>query len=116
VASLVHTGEGEVAVFASLAVLHTVNEERRIAGGLELLAVLILGCEGDGLATEPVADVVGVTVNQGNAHGAGEDIFQILEEVGPDEVSGLLESKVDLVVRLGVVQVDAYGIQDRVLG
>jgi len=75
VTRLIHTSKGEVSVFASLAVFHTVNEERRITGSLELFAVLVLGCEGDSLATEPVADVVGVTVDQGNTYGAGEDIF-----------------------------------------
>jgi hypothetical protein len=99
----IHPSEREVAILASLSIFHSVNEERRIAGGLELFAVLVLGCEGDGLAAEPVADVVGVAVDKGNAHRPGQDVFQVFEEVGPDKVSGLLECEVDLVVGFGVV-------------
>lgn len=114
-ARLVDASKGEVAILARLAVLLSVNKEGSVPGGLELLAVLVLGGEGDGLAAEPVADVISVTVDQGDAHGAGEDILQVLEEVGPDEVTGLLEGEVDLVVGHGVVEVDADGVLDVVL-
>lgn len=116
VASLVDASEGEVAILARLTVLHPVNEEGRVPGGLELLAVLVLHGEGDGLAAEPVTDVVGVTVDQGHAHGAVEDIFQVFDKVGPDEVTSLLEGKVDLVVGLGVVEVHTESIHDRIFG
>lgn len=116
VTGLVNTGEREVAVFAGFAVLDTINEEGLIASSLELLAVLVLCGEGDGLATEPVADVVCVTVDEGNADGAGEDVLEIFDEIGPDEVTGLLEGKIDFVVGASVVEVDADGIHDRVLG
>lgn len=114
--SLVNTGEREVSVFAGLAVLDAINEEGFIASCLELLAVLVLGSERDSLATEPVADVVGVAVDEGNADGAGKNILEVFDEVGPDEVTGLLEGKVDFVVGAGIVEVDADGIHDGVLG
>lgn len=102
-ASLVDTSKGEIAILASRAILEPINKEWRISSRLELLAVRVLHCEGNGLPTKPVADVVGVTVDQSDTHRAGEDIFQVLDEVGPDKIAGLLEGKVDLAVRLGVV-------------
>lgn len=54
--------------------------------------------EGDGLATEPVADVVGVTVDERHAHGQLEDLLQVFEEIGPDEVARLLEGVVNIIV------------------
>lgn len=104
--SLIDTGEREITIFPRLAILDTIDEEGRIARLLELLAVLVFCREGDGLAAEPVADVICIAVDKGDADGAGEDVFQVFEEVGPDKVAGLLEGEVDFVVGLRVVYID----------
>ena len=48
--------------------------------------------EGDGLSAKPVADVVCVAVDEGDADGQVEDLFEVVDEVGPDEVTGLLKA------------------------
>lgn len=62
VAGFVDTKETQVAVLANLSVLSTVDGEGLIAGSSELLAMSVVEGERDGLSTEPVADVVGITV------------------------------------------------------
>jgi len=115
VARLVDTGEGEVAVLARLAVLDAVDDQGRVARGAELGRVFVVGGQGDGLAAEPVADVVGVAVDEGDADGELEELLEVVDEVGPDKVAGLLEGVVDLGVGGGVVDVDADGVHDVVL-
>ena len=113
VAGFVHAQEAEVAVLAHLAVLGAVDDEGRVAGGAELGRVDVVDLEGDGLAAEPVADVVGVAVDQGYPDGIVEDCFEVGEEIGIDEVARLLECIVDVVVRFCVIQVDAESSLDR---
>lgn len=71
--------------------------------------------EGDGFAAEPVADVVCVAVDEGDTDGEVEGFFEVVDEVGPDEVAGLLEGVVDSLVGGCVVEVYADGFFDRVL-
>ena len=61
VSSLVDAREGEVAVLPALAVLHAIDRHWCVAGLAELLRVRVVQVERDGLAAEPVADVVGVS-------------------------------------------------------
>lgn len=98
VAGLVHASEREVAVLASFAILDPINHHRGVPGGAELLSMGVVHGEGDGLATEPFADVVGVTVDERHAHGQLEDLLQVFEEIGPDEVARLLEGVVNIIV------------------
>ncbi len=114
-ASLVNPGEREVSVFAGFAILNTINQEAGVAGLLELLGMRVLQGEGDGLATEPVADVVCIPVDEGNADWVCEDFFEVLDEVGPDEVAGLLEGVVDFVVRGSIINAYAEGFHNPVL-
>ena len=72
---LINPREAEVAILPRLAVFDTVNEEGRVARLAELLAVLILRREGDSLATEPVTDIICVSVDESYAHRARENIF-----------------------------------------
>ena len=111
-AGLVDTGEGEVAELAGFAELDAIDEEGRVACFAEVGAVGVVHGEGDGFAAEPVADVVCVAVNEGDADGEAEEGLEVVDEVGPDEVAGLLEGVEDFVVGLGVVDVDADGVQD----
>lgn len=68
--------------------------------------------EGDGLSAKPVADVVCVAVDERDADGEVQDGFEVVDEVGPDEVAGLLEGVVDVCVGGGVVEVYAEGVFD----
>lgn len=111
VAGLVDARKGEIAVFARLAVLDAVDGEWHIARGVEFVTVRPLRAEGDGFAAEPVADVVGVAVDEGDSHrGRVEELLEIFNEVHVDKVAGLLECVVDVVVGQGVIGVDAEGI------
>ena len=58
---LVDAREGEVAVLPALAVLHAIDRHWRVAGLAELLGVRVVQVEGNCLASEPVANVVGVS-------------------------------------------------------
>lgn len=71
--------------------------------------------EGDGLSAKPVADVVCVAVDEGDADGQVKDLFEVVDEVGPDEVTGLLEGVVDGLAGGGVVEVHPDGLLDGVL-
>lgn len=61
--SVVDAEETEVAVLANFTVLGSVHSEGFVTGCGELLAVGVVHGERDGFSTEPIADVVGVTVN-----------------------------------------------------
>ena len=63
----------------------------------------VVDVEGDGLAAEPVADVVCVAVDEGDTDGIVEDRFEVGEEIGVDEVARLLECVVDVVVGVCVI-------------
>jgi hypothetical protein len=116
VASLVNTGEREVTILASLAIFHTIHGERSISRGAEFFTVLVIGFKRDCLATEPVTDVIRVTIDESDAHWSGEDVFQVFDEVRPDKVTGLLEGVVNFSVGLSVVEVDSQGVLDFVFG
>lgn len=107
VARFVHSQEAEVAVLPHLAVLGPVDDEGRVAGGAELGRVDVVDFEGDGLAAEPVADVICVAVNQGYADGIVEDRFKIRKEVWVNEVACFLERIVNVIVGLCVIKVDS---------
>ena len=110
VPALVDAGEGEVPVLARLAVLDSVDQHWGITRSVELGLVGVVRGETDRLAAEPVADVVGVAVDEGDADGGVEDRLQVVDEVRVDEVAGLLEGVVNLAIGvLSVVCVDAEG-------
>jgi len=110
VAGFVYAKEAEVAVLAHFTEFGAVDYEGGVVGGAEFGAVGVVDGERDGLAAEPVADVVCVAVGQCYPDGVIEDFFEISEEVGIDEVAGLLEGVIDVVIGLGVVEVDTEGI------
>ena len=64
-AGFVDAGEGEVAVFARLAVLHAAVGEGSVAGRGELFAVGVVEREGDSLPAKPVANVISIAVEAG---------------------------------------------------
>lgn len=115
VAGFVDAREREVAVLARLAVLDAVDRKRRVACLVELVCVRPLRAQRHRLASEPVADVVGVAVHERDAHGRRvEELLQVFDEVEVDEVAGLLECVVDVVVGEGVVCVHTESLACRV--
>lgn len=107
VAGLVYPGEGEVSVFTDLAVLDAVDEEGRVARGAEGSGACEVDGERDGFAAEPVADVVCVAVEERDADAVGENLLEVLDEVGEDKIAGLLEPARH-VARVGAGVVDVY--------
>ena len=97
-AGLVDAGEAEVSGLAHLAVLDAVDNHGDVAGGAEGVLVGIVGLERDRLATVPVADVVCVAVDERDGDAGFEDVLEFAEEGGVDEVAGLLEGPVDVII------------------
>lgn len=114
-ASLVDPREGEVAILAGFSILGSVHGHGGVSRGPELVSVRVVRGEGNGLSAKPVADVVCVAVDEGDADGQVEDLFEVVDEVGPDEVTGLLEGVVDGLAGGGVVEVHTDGLLDGVL-
>ena len=114
-ASLVDPREGEVAILAGFSILDSVHGHGGVSRGPELVSVRVVRGEGNGLSAKPVADVVCVAVDEGDADGQVEDLFEVVDEVGPDEVTGLLEGVVDGLAGGGVVEVHTDGLLDGVL-
>ena len=103
VAGLVHPQEAEVAVLAHLAKLGPVDDKGRVARGAELGRVDVVDLEGDGLAAEPVTDVVCVAVDQRYSDRVVENCFKVREKIGINEVARFLECIVNVVVGICVV-------------
>ena len=113
--SLIDPGEREVPILPALAVLDPINDHRDVPCVPELLGVRVLDGLGHRFPAKPVADVVCVAVDEGDADGQVEDLFEVVDEVGPDEVTGLLEGVVDGLAGGGVVEVHTDGLFDGVL-
>lgn len=80
-----------VPVLPDFTVFRSVDGEGLVSGGGELLGVRVVECERDGLAAEPVTDVVCVAVEEVDTQALVEQVLKILAEVGVDEVAGVLE-------------------------
>ena len=80
-----------VSVLPDFTVFRSVDGEGLVSGGGELLGVRVVECERDGLAAEPVTDVVCVAVEEVDTQALVEQVLKILAEVGVDEVAGVLE-------------------------
>lgn len=109
---LVDPQETEVAVLPHLTIFVAVDDEGGIPGGGEFRFVGVIHREGDGLAAEPVADVVGVAVEERHPHGVVEDHLQVFDEVRVGEVARHLECIAHVVVGLRVIQVDTESVLD----
>lgn len=108
---LVHSQERKVAVLPHLAVLDAARHEGHVAGGGELRFMRVVHGEGDGLAAEPVADVVGVAVDERDAHAVVEDVLEVGDELRVDEVARVGEARVDQTRgRRRVIKVHAEGL------
>lgn len=114
-ACLIDASEGEITILASFPILDAVDFQGRVPCASELGGLGVVRSEGNGLTAEPVADVIGVAIDEGDTHGESKDLLEVFDEVGPDKVACLLESVVDVIIGLGVVDVDADSVHDRVL-
>ena len=108
----VDSHEAEIPILSYFTVFFSVDDEGGVAGSAEFCAVGVVDGEGDSLAAEPVADVVGVAVVEGDADGVVEDHFEVGKEIGIGEVTGLLEGVINVVVGFSIVEVHAEGILD----
>lgn len=106
-ASLIDPCEREIPILAHLAVLHAVDEERSVARSPKFFGVRVVYGKRDGFAAEPVADVVCVSIDESDADAILEDLFDVFEEVGVDEVASALEAERD-VGRIGARIIDVY--------
>ncbi len=73
----------------------------------------IVHSERNSLTTEPITNIVGIAVDHSDADRIVENSFEIDEEVGIDEVTGLLEGIRDVNIGLGIIEVYAEGSLDR---
>jgi hypothetical protein len=71
---LIYSRETEVSILPYLAVLDAVDDEGRVASGVEGGFVGVVDGEGYSFAAEPVADIVCVAVEEGNANAVAEDL------------------------------------------
>ena len=100
---LVYTHEAKIPCLPHLAILRAINDEGLVARGAELLSVGEVERERDGLAAEPVADVVRVAVIQRYAHAVVQDHLEIIFEDGEDEVARVVKAEADGVAGVGGV-------------
>ena len=91
---LIYSRETEVSILPHLAVLDAVDEEGSVASGIEGGFVGVVDGEGHGFAAEPVANIVCVTVEEGNANAVAEDLRELVDE-RVDKVAGGLEAGTD---------------------
>ncbi len=109
---LINSHKAEIPILPHFTNFFSVDDERCVISSAKLCAVGVVDGERDGFPTEPIADVVSITVVHGDADRVVEDHFEVGKEVGIGEVTGLLEGVVDVVVGVGIVEVDAKGILD----
>ena len=109
---LINSQETKVPILPHFTVFFSVDDERCVISSAEFCAVGVVDGEGDGLPAEPVANVVGIAVVEGDTDGVVEDHFEVGKEIRIREVAGLLEGVVDVVVGLSIVEVHAEGILD----
>ena len=104
--------KAEIPILSHFTVFFSVDDERCVISSTELCAVGVVDGEGDGFPAEPVADIIGITVEEGDADGVVEDHLKVRKEVGIGEVTSLLEGVVHVVVGFRIVEVHAEGILD----
>jgi hypothetical protein len=56
-------------------------------------------------ATYPIADIIGITIDQRDSDTIVKNFLQIFQKVVIDEITGLLEGEVNLAVGGGVIDI-----------
>lgn len=109
---LIDSQKTKIPILPHFTVFLSVDNERCVTSSAEFCAVGVVDGEGDSLPAEPITDVVGVAVVEGDTDGVVEDHFEVGKKVGIGEVTGLLEGVVDVIVGVRIVEVHAEGILD----
>ena len=103
---LVDAREAEIARLARFTQFLAVDSHGRVPCGAEGIRVGVVDLQRDGLAAEPVANVVGVTVVEGYRDAGVEDVREVRKKAVVDEVACLLERPVGVFIGVCVVEVD----------
>lgn len=106
----IDTKEGEIAILANFAVFDSIDCHRLVSGSRKLRLMDIVDSERYCLAAKPVTDVVSISIIEGDADTGVKKHFKILDEIRIDEVTGLLERPVDIIVCFSVIEIDSDGI------
>lgn len=110
------TYKAKVSILSNLSVLLAVHNERRIVACAELCCSLVLQFQRHGLASKPVADVVGVAIHHCRGHATVDDALQVLLEVCKDKVARALKAATHRAAgRACVVDIDAQSVLRRSL-
>lgn len=109
-AGLVNSEEAEVAVLAHLAVFLALDNERNVAclGKLGLVGKVEL--LGDGFTAKPIADVIGVAIEETNADTVVDDNLEVVDKDWVSEVAGASKRVVNVTIGFRVVQIHAQGL------
>lgn len=108
VAGLVDAAEGEVAKLADLTThIVLVDDNWRVSGRGELLCIVTASLGSDGernsLTTEPVANIVAITIHHADADAALEEVSQTLDVASAGQVASLREDVKDSIAGEGGV-------------
>ena len=109
---LIDSHKAEIPILSHFTVFFSVNDERCVISSTEFCAVDVVDGERHGFPAEPVADVVGIAVVEGDADGVVEDHLKVRKEVGIGEVTGLLEGIINVSVGFSIVEINAEGVLD----
>lgn len=110
VSSFVYSSEAKVAVLTNLAAFDSINHQWSVASLAELVCIGVINGKRHCLATEPVADVVSISIEQRDPDTRVQDTFKILEKGGVNKITSLLEVVVNVGIRVSVVEVDSQSL------
>lgn len=95
---LVHSQKTEIPVLSHFAVLGPINDKRDVPCLRKILGVSVPNLIRDGFAAKPVADIIGVAIDERHADAVVEDQFEIVEEDRICKVAGFLKGVINIVV------------------
>lgn len=85
--AIVNPHEAKISLLPHGTIFGPTHYKGRISSSPELVCMGIVDSETDGLASEPIADVVSITIIQHNSHAFLKQGLQFLERVGVNDVS-----------------------------
>ena len=102
-ACFIDTHEAEISILPHFAILGPIDDERCIACSAKFGGVGVINLEGDGLAAEPITDIVCIAVVHSYSDGVVEDHFKVCKEIWVNKVTCFLECVINIVVGFRVV-------------
>lgn len=103
---LVNPHEAEFTILSHFAIFGSVHHEGSIAGLAKFMAVCVVDGERDGLATKPIANEIGVTIEERDADSFVEKVLEVFHKVRINKVAGFLEGIVYIGIGFCVIQLD----------